>query len=72
MAKVKYRTYFVVLSDAHYEYAMTTEEMPYNEAKKIYDAIKPLTGTRLYLRETAYDENDNIIFSGENMEYKDG
>lgn len=66
------RTYHIELSDAHFELAVKTDEMSYQEAKAIYDKLRPGKGCRLYIKETAYDECDNIVFTGENMDYKDG
>ena len=70
--KIAFRTYYVELSDARYATAMITDEMSYQEAKAIYDKLHPGKDCRLYLKETAYDEYDDIIFTDENIDYKDG
>lgn len=70
--KIAFYTYHVELSDTCYRTAMKTDEMSYQEAKAIYDKLHPGKGCRLYLKETAYDAYDDIVFTGENMDYKDG
>lgn len=71
--KIAYRTYYVTLSDARCRYVFTTNEMSYVEAKYIYDKLHLCEneGCRLYLKENAYDEDDDLCIDGENIEYKD-